>query len=208
MTDRRQESRKHQSGYAIAAVSFIGMIAMTGAASMMSTAPVAEVAEIEHNLLQVRGHWASIGMFSYAISRGRHDGACAIDCTQGDTTRAASYQAYVEEIYNARNNQLTTNNPRARRWTYDEISADYSVDMLSTVSDLNTAVLDGKLLFETELDGIGDFLAGRKTTVESAATRAEICAGLAAATDACLTTIVDTNNSGIVRVQDFRITRP
>lgn len=208
MTDRKQGRRKRQSGYAIAAVSFIGMIAMTGAASMMSTTPVAEVAEIEHNLLQVRGHWASVGMFTYAISRGRQDGACVALCVLGDATRAASYQTYVEEIYNAKNKKLTTNNPKVRRWIYDEISADYSVDLISTISDLNALLLDGKLLFETELDDVGDFFLERKSTVESADTRAEICTGLAVATAVCLTTIINLNNSGIVRVQDFRIIRP
>lgn len=205
---RSSRIRQRQSGYAIAAVSFIGMIAMAGAASMLSTGPVAEVAEIEENLLQVRGHWASVGMFSYAISRGRQDGACAADCVQGDDTRVDSYQAYVEEIYNAKNKNLTTNNPTAMRWTYDEVNADYHVQLTSTVSDLNLAVLDGKLLFQTELDDFGDFFDAKRAGISSAQTRAEFCTGLAAAGDACLTTVANPNNSGIARVQDFRILRP
>ncbi|MDF1731416.1 MAG: hypothetical protein P1U49_07930 [Minwuia sp.] len=205
---RRSRIRQRQSGYAIAAVSFIGMIAMAGAASMLSTAPVAEVAEIEENLLQVRGHWASVGMFSYAISRGRQDGACAADCVLGDATRVDSYQAYVEEIYNARNKNLTTNNPTAMRWTYDEVNADYHVQLISTVSDLDLAVLDGKLLFQTELDDFGGFFDAKRAGITSAQTRAEFCTGLAAAGDACLTTVANPNNSGIARVQDFRILRP
>lgn len=208
MTPRRSRNQQRQSGYAIAAVSFIGMIAMAGAASMLSTAPVAEVAEIEENLLQVRGHWASVGMFTYAISRGRQDGACPGLCLLGDATRVGSYQDYVEEIYNAKNKNLTTNNPSSMRWIYDEINDGYHVQLTSTVSDLSLLLLDGKLLFETELDDFGDFFDAKRAGIISAQTRAEFCTGLSIANAACLTTILNLNNSGIARVQDFRILRP
>ena len=205
-------SRQRQAGYAIAAVSFIGMIAMAGAATMLSTAPVAEVAGIEENLLEVRGHWAAIGMYSYAISRARHDGTCSPNCNQGDRTRVDGYQAYVEEIYNAKNKNLTTNNPTSMRWAYGELHPDYHVQLFSTVSDPDGGTDDGRLLFETALDqfAFGDFFGSNPgaRTLHSAQTRAVVCTGLAAAGDACLNSIDNTNTSGVSRLQDFRINRP
>ncbi len=207
MTTGMARNRQRQSGYAIAAVSFIGMIAMAGAASMLSTGQVAEVAVIEENLLQIRGHWASVGMFSYAISRGRQDGACDATCNQGDRTRTDGYQDYVEEIYNARNRNLTTNNPISMRWAYGEINADYFVQLVATVSDLNAAD-DGRLLIEMEQDSFGDFFDPRKADIASARLHVEFCTGLASTGDACLTGIPDSTIGGISRVQDFRILRP
>ncbi len=205
-------SRQRQSGYAIAAVSFIGMIAMAGAATMLSTAPVAEVAGIEENLLQVRGHWAAIGMYSYAISRARQDGTCSPRCNQGDSNRVDGYQAYVEEIYNAKNKNLATNNPNAMRWAYTELHPDYHVQLEATVSDLDGGSLDGRLLFVTGLHqfGFGDFfgIGPGEGSLHSADTRIEFCTGLAAAGDACLNSIDSTNTSGVSRLQDFRINRP
>lgn len=203
-------ARQRQSGYAIAAVSFIGMIAMAGAATMLSNAPVAEVAGIEENLLQIRGHWAAIGMYSYAISRARHDGTCSPNCNQGDRTRVDGYQAYVEEIYNAKNKNLTTNNPTSMRWSYGELHPDYHVQLVSTVSDPDGGTDDGRLLFETGLDtfGFGDFLDPKRLTLHSAQTRAVVCTGLAAVGDACLNSIDNANTSGVSRLQDFRINRP
>jgi len=204
----RSTARRRQSGYAIAAVSFIGMIAMAGAATMLSTAPVAEVAEIEHNLQHVRGHWASVGMLAYTISRGRQDGACDGSCTDGDITRADKSQNYAKEIYNAKPNGLTNKNPNLRRWSYPELKADYYPELRSTVSILNGLLSDGKLVMETVLLDVGPFFGDKHTEAGTADTRAEICTGLAAAGDACHTLLSNTNTSGIARLQDFRIIRP
>lgn len=210
MRDNGTGPRPHQAGYAIAAVSFIGMIAMAGAATMLSTAPVAEVVEIEESLLQIRGHWASVGMLSYAISRGRQDGACGGDrCNKDDIDRRDIYQAFVEEIYNAKNKTLTTNKPSALRWIYDEIDAEYHVQLQSTVKDLDDAD-NGKLSFETDLVDFGEFFDEdrKKKSFTSAHTLVELCTGLASAGDACLNSIAKSNNSGISRLQDFRIKWP
>ena len=208
MSDTGTRPRRHQAGYAIAAVSFIGMIAMAGAATMLSTAPVAEVAEIEESLLQIRGHWASVGMLSYVISRGRQDGACDSRCNRGDRDRLDTYQVYAKEIYNAKINQLTTNKPFSLRWIYDEIDPSYHVQLQSTVKDLDDAD-NGKLSFETKLVVLGGFFEESRTkeSVTSANTLAVICTGLATAGDACLNSIGKNNISGISRLQDFRIDR-
>lgn len=210
MRDNGTGPRPHQAGYAIAAVSFIGMIAMAGAATMLSTAPVAEVAEIEESLLQIRGHWATVGMLSYAISRGRQDGACGGDlCNKDDSDRLDIYQAFAEEIYNAKAKTLTTNKPSAMRWIYDEIDPEYHVQILTTVKDLEAAV-NGRLSFEFNLEDFGVFLGDDrdKKSFTSTNTLVEFCTGLAAAGDACLNSIAKSNISGISRLQDFRVDRP
>lgn len=210
MSDIRAGTRRHQAGYAIAAVSFIGMIAMAGAATMLSTAPVAEVAEIEESLLQIRAHWGSVGMLSYAISRGRQDGACGGDrCNKDDTDRRDIYQAYVEEIYNAKGKTLTTNKPSEMNWTYEEIDDEYFVQLQATVKDLDLAD-DGKLSFEIDPVDFGTFFDENrdKKSFTSAHILVEFCTGLAAAGDACLNSIAKTNTSGVSRLQDFRIEEP
>lgn len=207
---RDRTARQRQSGYAIAAVSFIGMIAMAGAATMMSTAPVAEVAEIERSLDGVRRHWGSVGMFAYAVSRGRQDGACSGTCGSGDATRAAFYQSYVIEIYNAKDNKnkLVRKNPTQRRWLYTELSNDHFYDIRTTVSVLNGFLSDGKLAMESTLAQVGDSLEDRNADTDQGDIRMELCTGLAAAGDACQILIPGSNTSGIARVQDFRVIRP
>lgn len=200
-------ARVRQSGYALAAISLLGMAAMGSAALFITESGVGEAAAVEDDLIRVRANWAMNGHLNYVLSRARQDGACFGDCTEADTTRVGKLNNYGLEIHNAVPAKEVNNNGSQRRWLYDEINEEYAVDTSFTGADTGT-LLDGRVLagvgFQPSNIRLNSIDAALNRTPEHQAT---LCAGLANPGDNCPIAVTNDNTSGIVRIVDFRVVR-
>ena len=202
-------ARRRQSGYAIASVSLIGLMAMASAALLVTDGQVSERQAIEEQLVRIRANWAVMGHLTYVISRTRQDGVCDGTCGGGDNERRATVEAYLGEIYNANIGGFKSGGgTKQRRWGYAEIADNYAIDTAGTVSDAAGGVDDGSLTVQVRFansnartDFVNDVL-GRFDDRD-----ATLCVGLAAAGDPCPALLGNEEAGGIARIQDFRIVR-
>lgn len=200
-------ARVRQSGYALAAISLLGMAAMGSAALFITESGVGEAAAVEDDLIRMRANWAMNGHLNYVLSRARQDGACFTACADSDTSRAGTLDDYGREVYNAVPAKEVNKNGSQRRWLYDEINGEYAVDTNLAGADIGT-LLDGRIIVSVgfqpsniRLDSIDEAL---NRIPEHQAT---LCAGLANPGDNCPLAVTNDNTSGIVRIVDFRVVR-
>lgn len=200
-------ARTRQSGYALAAISLLGMAAMGSAAVLIAESGVNEGSAIEDDLVRVRANWAMNGHLTYVLSRARQDGACHLDCSDSDTTRSETSKNFSREIHNAVPAKLVKNAGSQRRWSYGEINTEYAIDTAISGTDTGTLV-DGQFKLDTRiaislirLQSVDDAL-NRIPSIETT-----VCAGLSNPGDNCPTVVTNENTSGIVRIVDFRVVR-
>lgn len=204
MRNRRQS----QSGYALAAISLLGLGAMSVTAVAITDGGVGDAAAVEENLIRVRANWAVTGHMNYMLSRARQDGLCDTDCQGADATRRSQFTDYGEEVYNANVAGPKNGNGAIQlRWAYDEIRPEYAIDTGIAVVDTNTST-DGRLRLEVRYENSN----ARADDIDVVLDRipefdAEICGGLADPADNCPAVITNDNLSGIVRIVDFRVKR-
>ncbi|WP_417518827.1 hypothetical protein [Minwuia sp.] len=200
------EPHVRQSGYAIAAISIMGLAAMTSAAILVQESGVTEADAVEENLVRVRANWAAQGHLNYILSRLREDGSCNNDCKSSDNTRVSRTDGFGNELTNANQNGPSANGNR-RRWQYAEIDENYAIDVALEAFDAG-GTSDGKIQVDTVFLGS----SVRLQNVDQVLTRmtgltATICTALTSSGDTCPVAVADTDVGGIARIEDFRVLR-
>lgn len=201
--------RKRQGGYAIAAISLLGLAAMSAAAMMISDGGSGDSAQLEEELVKLRAEWAAVGHMTYVISRARQDGLCDSNCSSNDGTRAVRLQVLAEEIYNANTSGIKAGAGGKNRFKleYAEFGTKYSFDTALFASDINSAT-DGMLdLTITFPDSSGNVDLVRDSLRRMTSFGATLCVGLAAAGDPCPATLASNETGGIARLAEFRVIR-
>lgn len=200
-------ARARQSGYALAAISLLGMAAMGSAALFITEGGAGESAAVEDDLVRVRANWALNGHMNYVLSRARQDGACFNSCADSDTTRAESLGKFGKEVHNAVPAKEVNKNGSQRRWLYGEINDEYAIDTQVVAADVGT-LLDGQIAVDVAFQPSTIRLPSiDQTLLRVPAHQATLCAGLDNVGDNCPTIVSNDNTSGIVRIVDFRVVR-
>lgn len=199
--------RRRQAGYAIAAISLIGLAAMSAAAMMISDDGASDAAQLEEGLVKLRAEWAAVGHMTYTISRARQQGLCNGNCGSDDSSRAGRLQGFAEELYNANGSGITNGGGTNRfKLEYTELSATYSIDTDVQVSDRDTPT-DGRLDIAIRILGSANVPTVKKTLQQMNGFGATLCVGLAAAGDPCPAALTKSDTGGIARLAEFRVDR-
>lgn len=197
--------RKRQGGYAIAAISLLGLAAMSATAVMITDGGVNEADRVEEQLVRLRAEWAVVGHMTYAISRARQDGLCDPACDKNDNDRQDRLQIFFTEPFNAKNSGLTENSPNRRRWQYNEISSSYAIDTDFKLSDLDSETENGRFHVLYDFPNSNRFEHITRILARMGEFQSSICFGLASAGDPCPVSLGVNDTGGIARIADFSV---
>lgn len=151
--------RRRQRGAVLVTIMVVTAISMLIVSMLVNHLALQEALTIEQHLAETRVHWAKVGHMNYILSRAwrNHNVLCGAGGTcdgdpspDDDGPRRTALEALAIE--------LQTQGGTTRRWLYGEYAGNtYYVDVSTTVTDANAAVVDGRMRFLLTMTGVGAF---------------------------------------------------